>query len=68
MKLIPRLVFWLGVISIVYGIILKLIVRVGTGVSPPLGVWPQACLQFSILCFVAVISFSVVFIFQKKAE
>ena len=67
MRSMPRLAFWIGVISIFYGMILKILNYYGDGpVAFPFGLMPGAFLKFSALCFLGAIAFSVVYIFQKK--
>ena len=68
MRFIPRLVFWIGVISVVYGMILKLMGYYGGAVGWPFGLCPRNFLDFGVVCFVGAISFAVVHVFMKKSE
>lgn len=69
MKALPRLLFWLGAVSLGYGIVLKIVnFYVESPSGWPFGMWPKNFLDFSLVCFVATIAFCVVFIFIKKAE
>ncbi len=68
MKIIPRLVFWLGAVSLGLGIILKLVCHFGDPVQGPFGLTPGSLMFFSLVSFVAAIAYCVVFIFMQKTE
>jgi len=69
MKVLPRLIFWVGAVSLVYGVVLKLVnAQVETPSGWPFGLWPRQFLDFSLVCFVAAIAFCVVFIFIKQTR
>jgi len=68
MKLVPRLVFWLGIVSLGLGIILKLVWHFADPVRGPFGLVPGSFMFFSLVSFVAAIAYCVVFIFMQKTE
>jgi hypothetical protein len=68
MKVLPRLVFWLGMISLGFGIILKLVCHFSSPVSGPFGIPPGSFMFFSLVCFTMAIAYCVVFIFTQQKE
>ena len=68
MKVIPRILFWIGTISLMYGIILKFHNSVSEPVSWPLGLAPYHFLEFSWVLYIASIAYCVIFIFMKKEQ
>ena len=68
MKVIPRLLFWLGMVSLGFGIILKLVCHFGDPVRGPFGLAPGNFMFFSLVMLVAAIAYCVVFIFMQKTE
>ena len=68
MKAIPRILFWIATISLVYGVILKFHNAVSEAVAWPFGLGPAQFLNFSLVLFIGAIAYCVIFIFIKKEQ
>ncbi len=68
MKFIPRVIFWLGAVSLCFGIILKLVWHFSGPVAGPFGTGPNSCWGFAVVCFLAAIAYCQVFILSKQEE
>ena len=66
MKLIPRIVFWIGTIAFVEGAVIKLFSLEAAGYRWMFGLAPRNFFQGAMACFMFAIAYCVVFIFSKK--
>ena len=68
MKIIPRVVFWLGTVSLCFGIILKLIWGISGRVAGPFGTGPYSYWAFAVVCFLGAIAYCQVFVLTRPKE
>ncbi len=67
MRWLARLVFWIGTVSLAYGVILRFAIWMsGEQYFWPFGLQPGNFLEFSFVCFTGAIAYTVIYIFETK--